>query len=82
MERLAKTKAKYEQALQNKNRNHGNRVHQKHMEDQMCKEREAVTKANEHQLQTIMSELCTLKENQVKDTTDRKAGEKALLDQS
>ena len=51
----------------------------KHMEDQMCKEREATAKANEHQLQTIISELHTLKEKQDKDTTDRKVGEKALL---
>ena len=52
----------------------------KHMEDQMCKECEATTKANEHQLQTIMSELHALKEKQDKDTTDRKVREKALLD--
>ena len=37
-------------------------------------------KANEIQMQTIMSELHALKENQVKDTTDRKVGEKVLLD--
>ena len=52
----------------------------KHMEDQMCKEHEATAKANEHQLQTIMSELHALKEKQDKDTTDRKVGQKALLD--
>ena len=50
------------------------------MEDQMCKERESTAKANEVQMQTIMSELLALKENQVKDTTDRKVGEKVLLD--
>ena len=46
----------------------------------MHKEREATTKANEHQLQTIMLELHALKEKQDKDTTDIKVGEKALLD--
>ena len=52
----------------------------KNMEDQMRKERAITSKANEHQLQTIMSELCSLKEKQNKDTTDRKVREKALLD--
>ena len=51
-----------------------------HMEDQIHKEHESTAKANEIQMQTIMSELCALKENQVKDTTDRKVGEKVLLD--
>ena len=32
------------------------------MDDQMRKEHEATSKANKHQLQTIMSELCALKE--------------------
>ena len=50
------------------------------MEDPMCKEREQAAKANKHQLKTIMSELCMLKEKQEKDSTDRKVGEKALLD--
>ena len=81
-ERLAKTKAEYEQALQNKNREITMEIEciKKHMEDQMCKECEATAKANKHQLQTIMSELRTLKEKQDKDTTNRKVGEKALLD--
>ena len=46
----------------------------------MCKEREATAKANEHQLQTIMLELQSLKEKHEKETTDRKVREKALLD--
>ena len=50
------------------------------MEDQMHKEREQAAKASEHQLQSIMSELHALKEKQDKDTTKRKVGEKALLD--
>ena len=47
------------------------------MEDQIHKERESTDKANEIQMQIIMSELCALKENQVKDTTDRKVGKKS-----
>ena len=50
------------------------------MEDQMRKEREQATKANEQQLKTIMSELCTLKDKQDRDTTERKVGEKVSLD--
>ena len=50
------------------------------MEDQISKEREQAAKANEHQLKTIMSELRALKNKQDKDTTERKVGEKALLD--
>ena len=46
----------------------------------MRKEREQAAKASEHQLQSIMSELRSLKEKQDKDTTERKVGEKALLD--
>ena len=44
-----------------------------------CK-REAATKVNDHHLQTIMLELRSLKERQDKDTTNRKAGQKVLLD--
>ena len=44
----------------------------------MRKEHKLTAKANEIQMQTIMSELRALKE--VKDTTDRKVGEKVLLD--
>ena len=79
---LAKSKAEYEQALKNKNREITTEIERikKHMEDQMCKEHEATSKANEHQLQTIMSKLCSLKDRPDKDTTDRKVGEQALLD--
>ena len=42
----------------------------------MRKEHEVTARANEHQLQSIMSELRALKENQVKDTTNRKVGER------
>ena len=44
------------------------------------KEREQASKANEHQLQTIMSKMHSLKEKEDKDTTDRKVREKVLLD--
>ena len=81
-ETLAKTKLEYEQALANKNREISNEIEciKRTMEDQMGKEREQAAKASEHQLQSIMSELRTLKEKQDKDTTERKVGEKALLD--
>ena len=82
METLAKTKIEYEQALANKNCKISTEIERikKTMEDQMHKEREQAAKASEHQLQSIMSELRTLKEKQDKDTTERKVGEKALLD--
>ena len=81
-EKLAKLKAEHEQALQNKNCEITSEIEciKQHMEDQIHKERESTAKANEIQMQTIMSELRALKENQVKDTTDRKVGEKVLLD--
>ena len=44
------------------------------------KRAEATTKTNEHQLQSIMSELCSLKEKHKKDTNKRKIDEKALLE--
>ena len=69
-EKLAKLKSDYDQSLKDK----------KHMDDQMCKEREAMAKANKHQLQTIMLELWSLKGKQEKETTNRKVREKALLD--
>ena len=50
------------------------------MEDQMYNECKVSTKANESQMQAIMSELCTLKEKHDKDTTNRKVGKKVLLD--
>ena len=46
----------------------------------MRKERAEATKTNEHQLQSIMSELRALKEKHEKDTNERKVDEKALLD--
>ena len=81
-EKLAKIKAEHEQALQSKNHEVTTEIEcsKQHMEDQMCKERESTAKVNKIQMQTIMSELHALKENQVKDTTDRKVGEKVLLD--
>ena len=81
-ETLTKTKLEYEQALANKNYKISTEIEciKRTMEDQMRKEREQAAKASEHQLQSIMSELRTLKEKQDKDTTKRKVGEKALLD--
>ena len=81
-EKLAKLKAEHEQLLQNKNCEITSEIERikQNMEEQMRKERELTAKANEVQMQTIMSELRALKENQVKDTTDRKVGEKVLLD--
>ena len=46
----------------------------------MRKERAEATKTSEHQLQSIMSELCALKEKHEKDTKERKVDEKALLE--
>ena len=46
----------------------------------MRKERAEATKTSEHQLQSIMSELCTLKEKHEKDTKERKVDEKNLLE--
>ena len=82
LETLAKTKIEYEQALANKNCKISMEIEciKKTMEDQMHKEREQAAKASKHQLQSIMSELRALKEKQDKDTTERKVGEKALLD--
>ena len=81
-EKLAKTKADQEQALKDKSCEIATEIEciKKHMEDQMHQEREATSKANNHQLQTIILELHSLKEKQDKDTTDRKVREKALLD--
>ena len=41
------------------------------MEEQMCKERSEATRTSEHQLQSIMSELCSLKDKHKKDTKER-----------
>ena len=46
----------------------------------MCKERAEATRTSEHQLQSIMSELCALKEKHEKDTKERKVDEKTLLE--
>ena len=77
-EKLAKVKSDYDQSLKDKSIEL-DRL-KKHMEEQMRKERAVMVKANEHQLQTIMLELRSLKEKHEKETTDRKVGEKALLD--
>ena len=50
------------------------------MEEQMRKERAEATRTSEHQLQSIMSELCTFKEKHKKDTKERKVDEKTLLE--
>ena len=42
------------------------------MEEQMCKERAEATRTSEHQLQSIMSELCALEEKHEKDTKRKK----------
>ena len=80
-EELEKTKTEYEQALASKSREVSLEIEQikKHMEEQMWKERAEATKT-EHQLQSIMSELCALKEKHEKDTKERKVDEKTLLE--
>ena len=50
------------------------------MEEQMRKERAEATRTSKHQLQSIMSELCMLKEKHEKDTKERKVDEKILLE--
>ena len=50
------------------------------MEEQMCKERAEATRTSEHQLQSIMSELRTLKDKHEQDTKERKVDEKTLLE--
>ena len=81
-EELEKTKTKYEQALASKNREVSLEIERikKHMEDQMRKERAEATRTNEHQLQSIMSELRALKDKHEKDTKQRKVEEKTLLE--
>ena len=46
----------------------------------MCKEKAEATRTSEHQLQSIMSELCVLKEKHEKDTKERKVNKKTLLE--
>ena len=81
-EELEKTKTEYEQALASKNREVSLEIEQikKHMEEQMHKERAEATRTSEHQLQSIMSELCAFKEKHEKDTKERKVDEKTLLE--
>ena len=82
VEELEKTKTEYEQALASKSHEVSLEIERikKHMEEQMHKERAEATKTNEHQLQSIMSELCVLKEKHEKDTKERKVDEKTLLE--
>ena len=81
-EELEKTKTKYEQALASKSHEVSLEIERikKHMEEQMRKERAEATRTSEHQLQSIMSELRTLKEKHEKDTKERKVDEKTLLE--
>ena len=64
VEELEKTKTEYEQALASKNCEVSLEIEQikKHMEEQMRKERAEATRTSKHQLQSIMSELCVLKD--------------------
>ena len=81
-EELERTKTDYEQALASKNREVSLEIEQikKHMEEQMCKERAEATRTSKHQLQSIMSELRSLKDKHEKDTKARKVEEKTLLE--
>ena len=67
-EELEKTKTEYEQALAGKNREVSLEIERikKHMEEQMRKERAEATRTSKHQLQSIMLELCVLKEKHEK----------------
>ena len=82
VEELEKTKIEYEQALASKSPEVSLEIERikKHMEEQMQKERVEATKTSKHQLQSIMSELCVLKEKHKKDTKERKVDEKTLLE--
>ena len=82
VEELKRTKTEYEQALASKNHEVSLEIQRikKHMEEQMRKERAEATRTSEHQLQSLMSELCSLKEKQKKDTKERKVNEKTLLE--
>ena len=81
-EELERTKTEHEQALASKGREVSLEIERikKHMEEQMRKERAEATKTSELQLQSIMSELCALKEKHEKDTKERKVDEKTLLE--
>ena len=80
MEELERIRTEHEQALTSKSREVSLEIEQikKHMEEQMHKERAEATKKSKHQLQSIMSELSTLKEKHEKDTKERKVNEKTL----
>ena len=81
-EELERTKTDYEQALASKNCEVSLEIERikKHMEEQMRKERVEATRTSEHQLQSIMSELLSLKDKHEKDTKARKVKEKTLLE--
>ena len=81
-EELERTKTDYEQALASKNHEVSLEIERikKHMEEQMRKERAEATRTSEHQLQSIMSELSSLKDKHEKDTKERKVKEKTLLE--
>ena len=81
-EELERTKADYKQALASKDHEVGLEIERikKHMEEQMRKERAEATRTSEHQLQSIMSELRSLKDKHEKDTKARKVEEKTLLE--
>ena len=72
-EELERTKTDYEQALASKNHEVSLEIERikKHMEEQMRKERAEATRTSEHQLQSIMSELRSLKDKHEKDTKAR-----------
>ena len=81
-EELERTKTDYEQAHASKNCEVSLEIERikKHMEEQMHKERAEATRTSEHQLQSIMSELRSLKDKHKKDTKARKVEEKTLLE--
>ena len=79
-EELEKTTTEYEQALASKNREVSMEIERikKHLEEQMRKERAEATRTSKHQLQSIMSELCALKDKHEKDTKERKIEENPI----
>ena len=81
-EELERTKTEYEQALASKSHEVSLEIEQikKHLEEKMGKERAEATKTSKHQLQSIMSELCVLKEKHEKDSKERRVNEKTLLE--
>ena len=79
-EELERTKTDYEQALASKNREVSLEIERikKHMEEQMRKERVEATRTSEHQLQSIMSELRSLKDKTRKGHKSKKGRGKNL----